>query len=261
MQLFKRAKRDYFSACEYWVYVPGEEVPSQEKLITRMVAENPHSRDGYSAIGSKEGMLFSDVRLHIGLVLRSKNPHVFRPDLFGEAVHPTEETLSRLAKAHAVLKVRYVSQIQLPDDRHIQFTAHLADAVADLEHGTVIYDVVSEQLRTAEDYKAMLAIDREATRFDAHVQVVWFKEAHAGHGQTRGLIKKGLPELRTDDAHLDHQVLVTEVLLEAARKIWNQGEIPNEMEIPAYDDTFRLSLVPTKTGPYRVRIARIALSS
>lgn len=225
--------------------------------MTRMVAKNPHSKDGYSAITKREGILFSDVRLHIGLVLRSKNPHVFRPDLFRETVRPTAEVLSALAESRSLVKLRYISQEPLVDDRHLRFMAHLADAVADCASGAVIFDVVSDELRTAQEFKALLADDVNGARFEMHVQVIWLKHPHTGHGETRGLMKKGLPELKTDDAHLDHQVLVTEVLLDAARVLWNQGTVPTELDVCAYGDTFRVAIIPTKSGPYRVRIARI----
>src|SRR5947209_2616034 len=127
-------------------------MPEQDAVMTRMVAENPYSRDGHLAIGKREGIIFSDIRLHVSLVLRSKNPHVFRPDLLKDSVEPTADILSALANSAALIKVRYISEAPLSDDRHIQFMAHFACAYLDLGSGLVIYDVVSEQLRSAEDF-------------------------------------------------------------------------------------------------------------
>jgi len=255
--LFNRSKRKYFAACEYWVYLPGEEMPEQDAIMTRMIAQNPHSRSGHSAIGAKEGILFSDIRLHLGLVLRSKNTHVFRPDLFQDCIEPSAAVLEGLSKAHSLLKARYVSEEPLTDDRHLQFMPHMADAVAELARGLVVYDVVAERLFTSDEFMKLLSEDLSVTRFDAHVRTVWQKDVHSGHAETKGLVKKGIPELCTDDAHLDQQVLVCEVLTEAAKQLWDLPDIPPDLQISAFEDHFRLEISPTRTGPFRVRILRM----
>lgn len=145
----------------------------------------------------------------------------------------------------------------MTDDRHLQFLPHMADAVADLAKGTVVYDVVGEVLYTAQEFHAILARELRSTGFDAHVRIVWHKDLHSGHAETKGLVKKGLPELSTDEAHLDQQVLVCEVVAEAAKKIWEAREIPEKIEVSAYEDSYRTEITATKSGPYRVRVLRL----
>gem|GEM_PF-5880495 len=69
----RRSRRPkFFARAEYWVYVPGTKLPKQDELMTRMVAENPLHRLGKPPIGAREGLLFSDIRLHLAMAIRSK---------------------------------------------------------------------------------------------------------------------------------------------------------------------------------------------
>ncbi len=256
MLLFKQ-KRKYFASCEYWVYLPGTAMPDNEQILTRMVAQNPYSRSGYSAIGKNEGILFSDIRLHLAIVLRAKNPHVFRPDIFRSALVPSAEVLEGLANSHSLVKVRYISEEPLTDDQHLQFMPHMAAAVSDLAGGLVIYDLSAERLMTAKELSEMLSADLDAKRFENHVNVIWEKGSRSGHTETKGLVKKGLPELITEDAYLDQRVLVQEVMSEAAKVIWNANDLPPLLEVEAFGDQFSLEITKTKTGPFRARIYRM----
>jgi hypothetical protein len=255
--IFGPRKRKYFAACEYWVYLPGAEIPDQELLMTRMISRNPYARGGELPITKREGLIFSDIRLHISLVLRSKNPHVFRPDLLGEPLEISADALKALADSQSLVKVRYVSEEKLTDDRHLQFLPHYADSVIFLAKGLAVYDVVAERLYLPAEFAAILSQSVKVTSFDAHVRVLWHKELASGNARTKGLIKKGFPELQTDEAHLDQQVLVTEVMEQAARQIWDMDEVPKEISVNVFDDEFKLEIQPAKTGPYRVRILRI----
>ena len=225
--------------------------------MTRMISLNPYNREGHLAIGKREGIIFSDIRLHVSLVLRSKNPHVFRPDLLKDSVEPTAEILETLAQSVAIVKLRYISEEPLSDDRHVKFMAHFAASYSDLGSGLAVYDVVAEKLQTADEFRAMLEADPAADSFDAHVRVFWHKTPHSGFAETKGLLKKGSPELKTDDAYLDQQVLVCEVLEEAARQIWASNELPKAVDVAAFEDTYKLEIFPTRNGPYRVRILRV----
>src|SRR5471030_3227986 len=80
--LWRTHQTGYLASAEYWVYLPEAEMPEQNLLLERIVGRNPYSKRGFTPIGTEEGLILSDVRLHIAHVLRSKNPHVFRPDLF-----------------------------------------------------------------------------------------------------------------------------------------------------------------------------------
>ncbi len=232
-------------------------MPEESQIMTRMISQNPYSRSGNSAIGPKEGILFSDIRLHLALVLRSKNTHVFRPDLFRNSLEPSVEILEGLANAYSLVKVRFISEQPLLDDRHLQFLPHMAAAVCDLGQGLLIYDVSAERMITPQEMNDLLATDLDATRYEVHVNVVWENELRSGHTETKGLIKKGLPELRTEEAHLDQRVLVQEVMSEAARTLWQLTDMPPQVEVAAYGDNFRLDITQTRTGPFRARIFRM----
>src|ERR1044072_845222 len=111
----RQQKSSFLSTNEYWVYLPGKEMPNQTEVMSRLIGDNPYRQGGKNPIGPREGLLLSDIRLHLALVLRSKNPHVFRPDLFDEYVDPTSEILERLANSESLVKVRYISEQPLND--------------------------------------------------------------------------------------------------------------------------------------------------
>lgn len=95
--------------CEYWVFLPGETMPEQDAVMGQMVGSNPFGSPADPPIGPREGMLFSDVRLSVGFVLRSKNPHAFRPDLLSEHAEPTAAILEGLAASKSFLRLRYTA--------------------------------------------------------------------------------------------------------------------------------------------------------
>lgn len=253
----RKAKNKYFSATEYWVYLPGDKIPTQETVMTAMVAQNPHARPGYTPIGPKEGILFSDIRLHVSQVLRSKNPHAFRPDLFQDTVSPSAELLRALADAQSFVKLRYVSEVPLSDRRHLTFMVHLADAYARIGGATAIYDVVSERLYTPEEFHAAVGADADSTRPELHIRVTWKSTDGPGIAKTHGLIKVGLEELETAGANADMQQLVTQVLTEAAHQMWAMGSGEGPVVVEYFGDKFEASLAPKKGGGRELHIVRI----
>lgn len=257
LQLAHARKKPYLASAEYWIYLPEEKLPPQDEVITRMLRYNPHGKAGHSPIGPKEGLLFSDVRTHIALVLRRKNTHVFRPDLFDDGAEITPEILQALSESKAMAKVRYVSEEPLPDDRHIQFLAHAAGAIAALGHAKVIYDVTAERLVTVEQFEAWLDQDLDATRPDMHVRILWRPTHAGGIAETRGLAKVGVSELKTAEMEHDNRVLVSSVLEEGIRTIWEQMKLPELVEVSYFGDMFRLQFQPTRKGPAQVVIMRV----
>ncbi len=232
-------------------------MPEQDDIMRRMIGENPHSRPGKQAIGAKEGIIFSDIRLHMALVLRNKNPQLFRPDLFREHLEISADVLTALANSHSFVKARYISEEPLNNDRHLHFMAHLADSTASVGGGLCVDDLVAEEIVTADKFSQNLELDADAARFDMHVRVIWEKSLDSGHAETKGLLKKGLPELVTEEAYPDQRVIINEVMLEGARELWNRTEIPPQVEVTAYGDVFRLLINPDRKGPMKVRILRV----
>lgn len=252
----------FFARTEYWVYVPGTKMPKQDELMTRMVGENPLHSSGKPPIGAREGLLFSDIRLHLAIATRTKNPHIFRPDLFDTDVTVTPEVLEGLAASHGMVKVRYVSEVPLKDMRHLQFLPHMAEAVAALSDGQVIFDPVQEKLWTADAFREALAANPNWERFEAHVRTIWVADETGGRAKTLGMLNIGLAELESDPAPLDHETLVRELVDEGASRLFAaaiagsaSSPLPPTIEIERYDDTFLLDLAPERER-IRVHIRR-----
>jgi len=244
------AKEPFLAACEYWVYLPGEKLPEQERVMTAMVARNPHSRGGESPVGPREGILFSDIRLSVTLVLRSKNPHAFRPDVFHD-FEATADQLAALGQAHSLVKLRYVSEEPLPDTRHLQFLPHMADAYANLGKATAVLDVVAERLFLPGEFHEALGENIDATRPEFHLRIAWHPQDGYATAETKGLLKLGLPELTTGQAQADNRQLLCDVLTEAATFAWKRGEHLDTEIVEYYGDRFEVRSEP-QTGRKRV---------
>lgn len=240
----------YLSMTEYWVYLPGEKLPPQDEVMSLLL-------QGNSPVGPGEGLLLSDIRLHVALVLRSKNAHVFRPDLFDEHIEPTADVLRGLAECQSIAKIRYISEIELPNDSHLQLLPYLAYAYAKLGDGKVVYDCTAEKLLTVSQLAEMLKLDRNARRPDVHLQTIWRTTENGGRAETRGLVKKGIPELVTADVAVDERLLVTALLSDAAERLWNKGKTETMIELESFSDRFQMLVAPAVKGKSLVRILRV----
>jgi hypothetical protein len=253
----RKKKNPYFASAEYWVFLPKAEMPDHEAIMTEMISRNPYSRRGVSPIGSAEGLIFSDVRLHIALVLRSKNPHAFRPYIFEDVDELTPETLDALDRSHAFVKLRYVSEEPLKDKRHLQFLVHAADTVGRLGASEVIYDHVCGTLKTPPELSEQLKTHFDATHPEIQVRIRWFPHTTGGHLETKGLVKVGLPELKTDSIEADEQLIARAVLEEAIAKTWPLAAIPDPWEVEAFGDRFQILPGQAKDRTTQVRILRV----
>lgn len=232
----------YLALVEYWIYSPESKLPEQEAIMDRMIGKNPHNRRGSAAIGAREGMLFSDIRLHIGLAKREKNAHIFRPDLFEAKAIPTKEMLERLPECQSMVKVRYASEARLRDTRHLQFMPHLADAVSELMGGRVIFDRISEKLYLSEEFHGLLAANANMERPEAHVRVEWTETADSCYAETLGLKKVGLKEFVTDPQEADNEVLVKGLLMRLAFSLVRDPELAEPWEFDEFGDVFVFTL-------------------
>ncbi|MEA2552280.1 MAG: hypothetical protein QOJ65_456, partial [Fimbriimonadaceae bacterium] len=212
---------------------------------------------GKYPITKNEALIFSDVRLHIALVLRARNAHVFRPDLFEDHVEPTAERLEGLAESQSFAKVRFISEEPLKDKRHLRFLSHAADAIAELGHGRVVYDVVSEQLYTSAELDAALGQVEDAAGADFQTRVVWKRSQAGGIAETRGLQKVGLPELATEEMNTDQQVLVTAILEDVIRSVWDLSALPPSVEVRYFEDPYRVEIQQRRKGPAKVAVMKM----
>ena len=246
----------YLSLTEYWVYTNQTKLPDQTALMDRMISSNPHNRPGKACIGAREGMLFTDVRVHLGVALKEKNPTVFRPDLFEEDVAPTKEVLSSLARCKALVKVRYVSEARLKDFRHLQFVPHMADAIAEMMDGEVVFDHVSERICSAESFKGMLSQNGNAERPEFHVRVLWKADEEGSYARTYGMRKLGMDELRTEPQEEDREVLMLGLLTRLAHHLFRNPDEAGPFEFDEFGDMFILTIGELKGGMRRVGITR-----
>ncbi|HTQ09226.1 MAG TPA: hypothetical protein VMI31_04070 [Fimbriimonadaceae bacterium] len=247
----------YLSTNEYWVYIPGQRMPDQNEIMTRVIGDNPYKLNGRNPITPKEGLLLSDTRLHMALVLRGRNPHVFRPDLFDEHVEPTAEILEDLAESESLVKVRFFSDQPLKDRASVQLLPHLADAAAELGAGKVVYDCVKEEILSRAEFSERLRANLDLDQADLQVRAVWLRSEQGGWAETRGLRKIGLPELATEPQELDERVLVTEVLGETAKKLWELGDAPESVDVELFGDDFQVLIAKPKNRVSSVRILRV----
>ncbi len=253
-----RREAGYSAVVEYWVYVTGEQLPKTEALMDRMISSNPHNRPGRPCIGAREGMLFSDVRLHIAMAKRAKNPEAFRPDLFEDGVEPSAETLASFAECPSLVVVRFSSAVRLKDRRHLQFIPHMADAVADLAGGRAVYDRVSGNLWTAEQFTAALAANSNADRPDFHLRVRWERQDDGFVALTAGLRKTGRREAVTTLQSADHETLAVGLLLRAAQTLYRDLDAGWPLEFEEAGDGFVLEDAGRSGSRTQVRLLRRA---
>jgi hypothetical protein len=100
----------------------------------------------------------------------------------------------------------------------------------------------------------------DATAYAIHTQVIWRPSPNGGVAETRGLSKIGLADLRTGEMEVDQRVLATRVMTEAIRCIWDNGELPESVEVMSFDDTFKVQFEKMKDALTRVRILRVQAS-
>lgn len=239
----RKPKPKYLLHLEYWVYLPGVQMPPQDEVMTWLV--RPES--GPAAISGREAVLFSDVRLHIALVLRSKNTYLFRPDLVAPAVDATAEQLVVLEAAKSFAKVRFLSEEPVPDTRYLKFLPQVARAIATLGEGAIVYDPIGERLLAP----------AELVAGDPGPNIRWVPAASGGHVETLGLKKRGVPEIKTAPISADERWIVSEIVNQAAREAWDKGELPTSVMAEAFEDRFRVDLELEREGTALARIHRI----
>ena len=239
----RRPRRRFLIQVEYWVYLPGDAMPAQDEVMTWLVRPD----EGAPKIGPAEALLFSDVRLHIALVLRAKNRHVFRPDLLEPHVDATPEELVTLDASRSLVKVRYVSEEPVPDRRYLTFLPQVVRALAELGGGNLVYDAVGERLLNAGGLRDG----------DPGPHIRWVAEASGGYVRTHGLKKLGLPEIRTAPIAADERWIVSEIIGQIAHAAWKTGDLPDVATAEAFDDRFRVSMDLGRDGLALARVHRL----
>jgi hypothetical protein len=250
---FRHARLTKFHAhAEYWVYTTIEELPNQDDMMKRLIGDNPYIQRGQNPIGPAEGLLFSDVRLKIALVLRSKNSNLFDPRSLPESIPDHHEFVADVGNFKSIIRLQYGSPVKLKDKRHLQFLLHASDALAEMSGATWIFDKITGSLRTQEELAEVLKANFNATKVELHVRLI---ETEEQTFRSFGLVKIGIPDFETHTVPPDQMQLVREVLDKYISLSWERGEaFPDP--ISAYDDEFILlqkRVSPTMT---EMRIVR-----
>lgn len=244
-------------AVEYWVYLPEPKPIPQEVLLGRLMRSSPYRLDGEPALGPAHGLLFSDIRLSMGMVIREKNAHLFRPDLFEAHIEPTESAIRALSEARGLMRVRFISELRVPDRGYLRLLPHLAESIAYYGKSPVVFDLIAERLMETEKLRESLEAAPDAERAELHLHTVWLAAEEGGKGATRGLAKLGLPELETPASPSEHRTVVCGVLGAAAEAIWENGELADETTAEFFGASFLVRVDPGKESPLKAHIMRV----
>ena len=249
---YVRRTPPYLAHAEYWVYGKALELPSTEKLMVRLVGENPYVQQGQNPIGGAEGLVLSDIRLKIALILQKKNPKLFEGRLLPKAIEDHHEFVSDVGTFNSIVKLQYVSTTKLKDKRHLQFLMHAADAAAEISNAIWIYDKITGTLRTNEEQAEILKKNFNVTKLEFHVRLVANED---NTFSSYGLSKVGIADFDTHTVSGDQVQLVREILEKYMALSWERGEaFPDP--IAAYDDEFFIIQKPTRGGRTMMRIVR-----
>jgi hypothetical protein len=221
-----------------------------------MVGSNPFNKPGQPCIGAREGLLFTDLRFHMALAKKEKNPESFRPDLLDEHLALGPESLAWLHESRALVVLRYSSDRAVTDLRHLQFMPHAAGAVLELSDGLAVLDTQMSRFWSRGEFEAMLDKRAKVDGFDIHCRVVWWWDEGGFRARTLGLTKVGRLELVTEVQEPDHETLVTDVLSHAAREAFRDPSGSGPWRFEAFGDLFEVALGPVQRGMQTVRMER-----
>jgi hypothetical protein len=250
--LLGRKDRRWWMHCEYWVYGQAENLPVQSALLRTTVQRNPFNKPGAPVITQREGLLFSDIRLHLALALRKRNPSAFRPDLAEGFAAPTPEALALLSECTSFCKVRFASERRLKHNGHLILLPHIAGALASLTKAVLVVDVVAGQIFTVEQFTEQLSRQPRPEGPGFHLRVSW----EAGRAVTRGMRKVGLADWITEPQEADTEVLAQALLIKAAHHAFRTGDDSSPQEMAMHGAQF--TITPTSKHHEGCRVIKIA---
>jgi hypothetical protein len=232
-------------------------MPDQTSIFDRLMAKNPHNLPGAQLIGSREGMLISDIRLTMDIILREKNAHVFHPEQIESVAMAQGDVEQLLNPAAAVIRARYISEEPLPDHRHLMFLTHLADSLADLSHAVAIYDVPGSRLESIASFRQRLLTDVRAESAAFHVRTEWVETTEGGKMQSFGLNKIGLFEIQSLPGPRDHRILLEAIFEQIAAERWITRDEPPSFTIHNAFDKFLCQATLTAGKDWQIHVMRV----
>ncbi len=242
--------------CEFWVYIEGESLPPQDQVMSRMITDNPFNRKGRAMIGAREGMIFSDIRLHTALLKKSKNPHLFRPDLLAESPEYSADALSELGNCKSIIRLLYAASSRPSDNRHLQFMPHLASAYADLAGARAIYNPIQERLYTVPEFCESLSAEPSAENPEFHVRTVWESADTFGQVRTYGLAAIGERDILTEPLPNDQRTLAVSAVKELLASLFAGSQVVEPISVEALGVQLLIKREAVREGLSRTRIFR-----
>ena len=237
---------------EYWVYSKATELPSIEKLMVRLVGDNPYVQQGQNPVGGAEGLVLSDIRLKIALMLQKKNPQFFEGSLLPDTISDHDDFINDIGTFKSIIRLQYISTTKLKDKRHLQFLMHAADAAADITDSSWILDKITGSLRTKNQQADILRKNFNVTKLEFHVRL---ESNEDNTFSSYGLSKVGISDFDTHPVLTDQSQLVKEILEKYLALSWERGEAFAD-PIRAYEDEFYIIQKSARNGRMMMRIVR-----
>lgn len=232
-------KKSNIARSEFWIYFEGEKLPPSERVMSYLMA--------LKGMTSAEGLYFSDIRLHIALVKRSKNVSLFRPDLFHANVEVDGAALSQLSECHSLVRISFVSEAPLVNRNYLKFMLGLARTYAELLDGKAIYDHNRSMLLTVQ------ALPNATIGMAENLRIIKQTAPEGLVFLTSGLVGIQLPELETLPVPESERTNVEAIFNLLVEQIWNEGSVPQTAEFVHYDQLFRAEI----SAKNKVQISRI----
>lgn len=214
---------------EYWVFCKADKLPDQTQMMERVVGRT-------DKIGPAEGLLFSDVRLHVTLVTKAKNPQLFDPTALDPSLQESFDFVSSVIEQTAIIRVRFTSSEPMKDRRHLRLLPHLAYAYALMADAQWVFDQPQRKLYSMDDLAKL--IDGQADSLDNQIRI---EKTDEGSLKVLGMEKIGIQPFETDRLDADQFQLVEEILNEFVARSWKANRLDLE-PLEAHGDTFEFQL-------------------
>lgn len=233
---------------EFWVYSPTEQRPTDKQIMERLVSDNPHHKRGLPPIGAAEGLTFSDVRFHIGVVKRAKNAMLFHPEIVSELDAEIPSDLPQILEdSVSVFIVRFVADGREKNLGYLQFCVYVADTIASVTNSKLIWDTESQTFIFPKELSAALDDNPDATRFELQVVTHWTETPFEGRAFTRGMAKAGIPDVEFAGSPLDQKVLAMFLVEESARRLWQASSV-EPVAFSGYGEEFEVDFSQARPG-------------
>jgi hypothetical protein len=225
---------------EFWLWTTHDKLPASQEINHRLLAANPHNQPSQPAVRLDYRQVEADVRIHIGISLRRKNPHVFEPNFFADETVVPPEAGRIMAAARSIVAVRFTSEELVADRNYLHVLTHVADALAELTQSELIYDREGMRMWPAQEWAAGMMRENARQDFDKTVQIHSVEEPDGWWLHTHGLRKYGLPDLEMTEVAREQRAVGTNVLRELAERAIQSPDALRDGEIELFGRQHRI---------------------